>query len=260
MKRSVVTCCKCGREVSKSNITKHERACQGEIKVSYALVHDDLVCQFCGKEAKNRNSLCNHERLCKLNPNRQTSGLDAFNSARKAGKVASWNTGLTVDTDERVRKNAESIRAYYEDHDGTWLGRHHTDETKQLISSKVKKFLEENPDMVPYLRNHSSTESYPEKYFKELFNLENINLIYHHRIGTYELDFCDVDCKVDIEIDGEQHYLDTRIIESDKRRSKFLEDLGWKIYRIRWSEYQTMDSENRRKVVSEIKSLLNKVR
>jgi very-short-patch-repair endonuclease len=260
MKRNVVACRKCGREVSKSNIARHELACQGNIKVGYTLSHDNLVCQFCGKEAKNRNSLCNHERLCKLNPNRQISGLAAFNSARKAGEVCSWNAGLTADTDERVRKNTKSIRAYYEDHDGTWLGRHHTNETKQLISSKVKKFLEENPDMVPYLRNHSSTESYPEKYFKEVFNLENINLTYHYRIGTYELDFCDINKKIDIEIDGEQHYLDTRIIDSDKRRTEYLENLGWTIYRVRWSEYQTMNDTERHNIVSEIKSLLNKVR
>ena len=40
---------------------------------SYKLNHEGLVCQFCNKECKNRNSLCNHERLCKLNPNRQTN-------------------------------------------------------------------------------------------------------------------------------------------------------------------------------------------
>ena len=260
MKRNVVNCCICGREVSKSNITRHESACTGNIKVSYALSHEGLTCQFCGKEAKNKNSLCNHERLCKLNPNRQTSSLAAFNSARKAGEVSSWNTGLTADVDLRVKRNAESIKAYYEDHPGAFLGKQHSEETKQLISSKVKKFLEENPDMVPYLRNHSSSESYPEKYFKELFNLENINLTYHYRISTYELDFCDIDKKIDIEIDGEQHYLDQRIIDSDKRRTKYLEDLGWTIYRVRWSEYQTMHDEERRKVVSEIKSLLNLVR
>ena len=33
------------------------------------------ICQFCGKECKNPNSLRNHERLCKANPNHQvTSG------------------------------------------------------------------------------------------------------------------------------------------------------------------------------------------
>lgn len=261
MQRTKVKCSKCGREISKSNLARHEAACSGEAKISYALAHEGLICQFCGKECKNKNSLCNHERMCAANPNRKlTGGFAAFNAARKAGEITSWNTGLTAETDLRVKQNAESIRAYYEDHPGTFLGRQHSKETKQKISIKVKKFLEENPDMVPYLRNHSSSESYPEKYFKELFYLENINLTYHYRINTYELDFCDVNNKIDIEIDGEQHYLDQRIIDSDKRRTKYLEDLGWIVYRVRWSEYQTMNDEERRKVVSEIKSLLNKVR
>ena len=260
MKRNVVNCCKCGREISKSNIVRHEAACTGNIKVSYALLHEGLTCQFCGKEAKNKNSLCNHERLCKLNPNRQLSNFIAFNSAREAGTISSWNKGLTKDTDERVRKNAAAIQAYYDDNPGTFSGRHHTPESRALISRRRKEFLEENPDMVPYLLNHASKESYPEKYFKELFSLENINLTYHYRISTYELDFCDVDKKIDIEIDGEQHYLDQRIIDSDKRRTKYLEDLGWIVYRVRWSEYQTMNDEERRNVVSEIRSLLNKVR
>lgn len=34
-----------------------------------------LNCKFCSKECKNDNSLRNHERLCKLNPNRDSSSI-----------------------------------------------------------------------------------------------------------------------------------------------------------------------------------------
>ena len=40
----------------------------------------------------------------------------------------------------------------------------HSEETKKKISEIRKKYLSENPDKVPYKLNHSSTESYPEKY------------------------------------------------------------------------------------------------
>lgn len=115
MKRNVVKCVHCGREISKSNLTRHEQSCSSKNdKVSYKLTHEGLVCQFCGKECKNRNSLCNHERMCKQNPNRQTGvGFDTFNANRKTGKVNSWNTGLTAETDERVRKQSESLRDWY---------------------------------------------------------------------------------------------------------------------------------------------------
>lgn len=41
-----------------------------------------LICKYCGKECKNENSLRNHERLCKKNPNRQDSPFVKFNKVR----------------------------------------------------------------------------------------------------------------------------------------------------------------------------------
>jgi hypothetical protein len=35
-----------------------------------------FICKHCGKECKNDNSLRNHERLCKSNPNRQNYNLE----------------------------------------------------------------------------------------------------------------------------------------------------------------------------------------
>ena len=102
--------------------------------------------------------------------------------------------------------------------------RTHSEETKKKISESIKKYLENNPNKVPYLLNHSSKESYPEKYFTELFLKEGIILESNYRIGLYELDFCIVNKKIDIEIDGDQHYLDNKIVESDIRRTKYLEN------------------------------------
>ena len=51
------------------------------------------ICRFCGRECKNINSLRNHERLCKENPNRQEmtwltySGFAEYNKKIKAGLV-----------------------------------------------------------------------------------------------------------------------------------------------------------------------------
>ena len=137
MKRTKVKCSKCGREISKSNIRKHELSCSGEIKVSYALTHEGLECQFCGKVCKNRNSLCNHERLCRNNPNRQiysngtSNGLDKFNADRRAGLVSSWNAGLTKDTDDRVKRNGIAISDYYANHPGAFTGKAHTEDYKK---------------------------------------------------------------------------------------------------------------------------------
>ena len=49
-----------------------------------------------------------------------------------------------------------------------------SEEQKQKISKSRKKYLEEHPDQVPYLLNHSSEISAPEQYFITLFENENI--------------------------------------------------------------------------------------
>lgn len=134
----------------------------------------------------------------------------------------------------------------------------HSKETKEKISKIRRKFLAENPDKVPYKLNHySKGPSYPERYFLEVFQNEEMNLISQFQIGTYQLDFADVGRKIDIEIDGDQHYLDPRVVESDKRRNQFLEEKGWKVFRVKWSSYQKLSKPEKEEVVKEIKKLLN---
>jgi len=135
--------------------------------------------------------------------------------------------------------------------------RNHSEETKKKISKARIKFLKENPDKVPYLLNHySKGMSYPEKYFEKLFRNEKIELTYHHRIGLYQLDFADVERKLDIEIDGNQHNFDPRIVKSDIRRTNWLVSRGWKVYRICWSFWQRKTREEKEEAVLEIRDFL----
>ena len=45
-----------------------------------------LYCKYCNKECHSLNSLMNHERLCKLNPNRQESSFKYFNKNKNKFK------------------------------------------------------------------------------------------------------------------------------------------------------------------------------
>lgn len=253
-------CEQCGKRISNSNLSKHLRRHElhpESFEVpKYRVTHDGLNCQFCGKECKNNNSLRNHERLCKSNPERDVSNVykDGFNNQ---GRNA-WNTGLTKETDHRIREQSETLSTKYKLGILTngFKGKHHSDATKEHLSSVRTKYLKDNPDKVPYLMNHSSSISYPEKYFMELFNSENIPLRYHKQVSVYQLDFYNEDILLDVEIDGDQHYLDDKIVESDKRRTNYLESLGWKIYRVKWSDYVKLSFEDKRKVVHEIRNLL----
>ena len=73
MKKQV--CPLCGNEITLNNYTKHLRRHQIHPETFtepiYKITHEGLSCQYCGKLCKNKNSLCNHERQCKNNPNRQ---------------------------------------------------------------------------------------------------------------------------------------------------------------------------------------------
>jgi hypothetical protein len=73
--------------------------------------------------------------------------------------------------------------------------RSQSEETRKKISDSRKKYLKNNPNRVPYLLNHSSKESYPEKYFSDIFLKEGVQVDRYVRVGSYELDFCIKDKK-----------------------------------------------------------------
>jgi len=135
------------------------------------------------------------------------------------------------------------------------LGRKLSPKTREKISESRKKYLLEHPDQVPYLLNHHSLgPSYPEVYWKAILDSNGIQYSEQFRIGLYSLDFAITANKIDLEIDGDQHYLDEKIVESDKRRTLYLESLGWKVIRIRWSDYQKL--ENKSQFIQTILDLL----
>ena len=174
-----------------------------------------------------------------------------------AGKP-SWNKGLTKETSERVAKSVATLKSGFET--GRLIshrkGKPHTIEEKKKISESRKRYLQEHPDKVPYLLNHSSKMSYPEQYFKELFEKEQIPLLYHKQIGIYQLDFYNEDLMKYVEIDGETHSLEN-VKKIDARRDKYLKDLGWSGIRIKWSSYQKMNEEEKHLIISNIKEFLN---
>ena len=99
-------------------------------------MENEFVCRFCGKPCKNANSLRNHERLCKLNPNHQISNWVKWNETHEI-----WNKGLTKETDERVKKYGETLTVRYK---GTEEGKRifshpHSLEYKQKMSEVAKQ-------------------------------------------------------------------------------------------------------------------------
>lgn len=254
---SSIVCEICGKELRPCNYSKHKKKHEEHpetFKIVYKPQHDGLNCQFCNKECKNLNSLTQHEIRCKNNPDRICVINPNFNGKNRTP----WNKGLTSKTDDRVAKSSIVRKRRYESGElkGAWSGKKHTEEQKKKISESRKRYLSEHPDKVPYLINHSSKISYPEQYFIDLFQKENIDLKYHLQVSKYQLDFYNEDKKLDVEIDGDQHYLDSHIFQSDRERDNFMQNKGWIVYRIRWSAYQKMKFEDKQLIIQKIKDIL----
>lgn len=103
-----------------------------------------MECKYCRKLCKNHNSLTNHERLCKLNPNRQFSQFNVYNQNVKLGIITKENTNQFV----KAKLNGKHIEVG----DATKLkisktlkGRLHSQERKNNISKAMIKAVRENP-------------------------------------------------------------------------------------------------------------------
>lgn len=179
------------------------------------------------------------------------------NSLRECQKIFkfSWGAWSKAKTKGlfKNKSNIDGIRFRLKKH-----GAHkQSDETKQKLSIHRKQYLKDHPEMVPYKLNHySKKDSYPELYFKDIFEKESIDLKHHKDILCYELDFYNLDKMIYVEIDGDQHYLDKRIVESDIRRNKALFEQGWIGARIRWSTYQKLDHTQKCEIVNRVKQFI----
>lgn len=223
------------------------------------------TCRFCGRFCKNQNSLRNHERLCKSNPeyenNRQVLFTDKKIKSYKDKKgtlCGNYPINCTCRFCGKEWIATKSGWSNHENHcsenpnrkDGTFKGKHHTVESKKKTSDTQKQNLL-NGRIFGYKLNHSSKVSYPEKYFQEVF--KELPVKYNYQVGLYQLDFAIPEKKVYIEIDGEQHFVDKRIVEHDKERTEKLDALGWKcLKRIRWSEYQKLPQSKKEDYCKEL--------
>lgn len=174
-------------------------------------------------------------------------------------KGSSWNKGLTKNNDIRVARHADTIKDGYKSgrlksHNA---GKHISEETRKKVSESMKKYYSEHPELIPYKLHHSSKESYPEKYFNNLLINEGItNFEREFPIKRYSLDFAFVKNKIDLEIDGSQHYTDNRIAQHDIKRTENLKRIGWKVVRVRWNEWKIKSFEEKKQWIENFKNII----
>lgn len=120
--------------------------------------------------------------------------------------------------------------------------RTHSNNTKHKISNGLK--ISHKKGIHPgwkHINSDINKKSYPEKWFiknvlEKYFLYNKYEIIEKYSFGKYFLDFALIDKKIDIEIDGQQHFITKNAIDHDNDRDIFLLNNGWRVYRISWYE------------------------
>lgn len=154
----------------------------------------EIKCKYCGKICK-LYGIKNHEKQCKSNPNRIPQKGTRFKI--NGDKFIPWNKGLTKETDERVKRNGESISNGYKTGKITnWcqgLNKDNDDRIKSLAEKSSKTILDKVKDdtwhnsfgkskMVEYngIQFHGNWEVAFAKF------LDNINIIWERPTEKFE--------------------------------------------------------------------------
>lgn len=126
------------------------------------------ICRFCGRECKNANSLRNHERLCKENPNRQEmtwlnnskANFAAYNQKLKLGLVKRKPSNQYIKSKELGLSKPEISDETRKKIGNGWRGKNHTPEQLQKLSNTMQKVVRENPDKYSLSQIHQRTKHY----------------------------------------------------------------------------------------------------
>ena len=229
-------------------------------------------CKFCGKACRNQNSLRNHERLCKKNPNRQSTSFNRtpeseqmrLQNLRIANKNKDFSKSLCICqfckkewTTTKTGWRVHELHCYSNPNrkEGSFKGHKRSDEEKRKISEGQKLAHKEGRNS-PWIGRRK--RSYAEQSWYNIFteklgkgSFEN-NYVVPKENSCYFLDFAWPTKKLYFEVDGETHYTQDGL-EHDKLRTAFLEKEGWKLVgRCRWSEYQKLSFEEKEVFVNSI--------
>ena len=99
--------CKCKLNPDRDIAMKHLAYARSCRKFEKQKDTTEYNCQYCGKVCIGKNSLINHERLCKNNPNRQLikSNFIKYNEDCRNGITHHPHKGQTKETCDSLKKN-----------------------------------------------------------------------------------------------------------------------------------------------------------
>lgn len=222
---------KLGNHISKQCLKNPNRGIQKNSKI--------WKCSICNCDFSSRRILQAHRKTehRKTKHEREIKGFYGYHPKINAickfcGKICSRKCDLTRH-EKFCKENPDR---------SIWKGHKTTEETKAKLSAAAIKNLRDT-----HCNWLNKPKSYAEEYFDKIF----IDAKFQYRVDKYVLDYAWPETKTYVEVDGEQHYTEQGL-EHDKERTEFLSQLGWNcLKRIRWSEYQKLSYEDKRKFLYE---------
>jgi len=208
-------------------------------------------CKICKKDFVNQGGLTQHMKKCEwlnsikdevthLYVNQNYSVRDLRN------KFKLQSSDIKNVLGDKIRTLSEANKLAREKYPDIYK---HSDETKKKLRNIRLEFMKNNPDKTAW---RLSNISYPEKLFIEYIESKGLNkkysIIREYSVFPYFIDFAFVNQMVAVEIDGSQHLLPERK-ESDDKKDKLLNELGWLVIRISEKEIKTNVEEVFNKII-----------
>lgn len=186
------------------------------------------ICKYCKKEYDfvSTPQKANHTRWCIDNPVKykiKSNTIEKMNeSKKKSGFINHYEKARILNLPIPKGKPSNSLK-----------GKHHSENTKKLMSEKRKEYLKNNPDKHPW-KNHKKFKSVPCEHFKQKLIEANISFLPEYEPlenRHFSIDIAFPDKKIGIEINGNQHYnSDGTLTEYCLNRKQLIESQGWKLF------------------------------
>lgn len=192
-------------------------------------------CKYCG-EQRSKFGLKNHERLCKLNPNRSDVSGENNPMFGKRGSNQ-FKDGFFISDETRKKLSISASKQTV------------SDEVRKKISESMKLAHSQGKAWNIGKSRWKNLPSYPESFFMKVIANEFMDQEYRYEypIGIYSFDFAWPSKKKYIEIDGEQHERFSEYKNRDKKKDRFASDMGWEGLRIKWKDLYNNPKENIKK-------------
>lgn len=185
-----------------------------------------LTCKHCLKQIDNHNDAGAHTRWCSLNPDRKPNRNSLPKNCTICGSEF-IGRGKTCS-----KKCAGTV----------------TEDTKRILSTKRKKYLNENPEKHPWKRENKQA-SVPCNNVKEYLSSRNIQFIEEFTPlsdRAFSIDIVFPHIKTGIEINGNQHYdASGKLKPYYQERHDLIESAGWKLIEVHYSQCFSDESISR---------------